>query len=100
MKKYDVILTGHYQKRISVYGNSPQEVKEKMEMILTDTDLIHFDNEDFMQGEAAIVIPETEVSEEDFEESEFPDDEFEDDSFSECNGCCVRCDRPMGEAGK
>ena len=29
MKKYDVTLTAHYQKTVSVYAESPEQAKEK-----------------------------------------------------------------------
>ena len=54
MKKYDVTLTGHYEKTISVYAESPEQAKEKTKIILFDTDLIHFSDEDFVCGEADI----------------------------------------------
>ena len=40
MKKYDVTLTAHYQKTVSVYAESPEQAKEKTKIILFDTDLI------------------------------------------------------------
>ena len=47
MKKYDVTLTAHYQKTVSVYAESPEQAKEKTKIILFDTDLINFtENED------------------------------------------------------
>ena len=46
MKKYDVTLTAHYQKTVSVY--------EKTKIILFDTDLIDFTDDDFVCGEADI----------------------------------------------
>lgn len=48
MKKYDVTLTGHYEKTISVYAESPEQAKEKTKIILFDTDLIHFSDEDLV----------------------------------------------------
>lgn len=42
LKKFKVTLTGHYQKTISVYAETPEQVKEKTETILFDTDLIDF----------------------------------------------------------
>ena len=38
MKKYDVTLTAHYEKTISVYAESPEDAKRKMELILFDTE--------------------------------------------------------------
>lgn len=40
MKKYDVTLTAHYEKTISVYADSPEQAKEKTEIILFDSDII------------------------------------------------------------
>ena len=54
MKKYDVTLTGHYEKTISVYADSTEQAAEKVKTILFDTDLIEFSDEDFVCGEADI----------------------------------------------
>ena len=54
MKKYDVTLRGHYEKTISVYADSPEEAKKKTEIVLFDTDLIDFTDDDFVCGEADI----------------------------------------------
>ena len=54
MKKFDVTLTGHYEKTISVYADSPEQAAEKVRIILFDTDLIDFSDEDFVCGEADI----------------------------------------------
>ena len=54
MKKYDVTLTAHYQKTVSVYAESPEQAKEKTKIILFDTDLIDFTDDDFVCGEADI----------------------------------------------
>ena len=50
MKKYDVNLTAHYQKTVSVYAESPEQAKEKTKIILFDTDLINFTDDDFVCG--------------------------------------------------
>ena len=47
MKKYDVTLTAHYEKTISVCAESAEQAKAKTEIILFDTDLINFTDEDF-----------------------------------------------------
>lgn len=83
MKKYDVTLTGQYEKTISVYAESPEEAKEKTKIILFDTDLIRFSDEDFVCGEADI----TEENEDDFEENEVTDEDMEED----CSGCPYFC---------
>ena len=54
MKKYDVTLTAHYRKTVSVYAESPEQAKEKTKIILFDTDLIKFTDDDFVCGEADI----------------------------------------------
>ena len=54
MKKYDVTLTAHYQKTVSVYAESPEQAKEKTKIILFDTELINFTDDDFVCGEADI----------------------------------------------
>lgn len=87
MKKYDVTLTGHYEKTISVYAESPEEAKEKTKIILFDTDLIQFSNEDFVCGEADI----TEENEGDFEDNEFADEDMEDEDCSGCPYFCPVC---------
>ena len=40
MKKYDVTLTGHYEKSITVYAESPEQAAEKVRIILCDVFLI------------------------------------------------------------
>lgn len=87
MKKYDVTLTGHYEKTISVYAESPEEAKEKTKIILFDTDLIQFSYEDFVCGEADI----TEENEGDFEDNEFTDEDMEDEDCSGCPYFCPVC---------
>ena len=54
MKKYDVTLTAHYRKTVSVYAESPEQAKEKTKIILFDTDLINFTDDDFVCGEAIL----------------------------------------------
>ena len=54
MKKYDVTLTAHYRKTVSVYAESPEQAKKKTKIILFDTDLINFTDDDFVCGEADI----------------------------------------------
>lgn len=87
MKKYDVTLTGHYEKTISVYAESPEEAKEKTKIILFNTDLIQFSDEDFVCGEADI----TEENEGDFEENEVTDEDMEDEDCSGCPYFCPVC---------
>lgn len=80
MKKYDVTLTGHYEKTIAVYAESPEQAAEKVRIILCDTDLIDFSDEDFDYGEADI----QEADEDGCEEAEAEDEDME-------NGCCSDC---------
>ena len=54
MKKYDVTLTAHYRKTVCVYAENPEQAKEKTKIILFDTDLINFTDDDFVCGEADI----------------------------------------------
>lgn len=64
MKKYEVTLTAHYEKTISVYAESPEEAKEKLKTVLFDTDLVSFSDADFVCGEADITDPLKNGSEE------------------------------------
>ena len=57
MKKYDVTLTAHYRKTVSVCAESPEQAKEKTKIILFDTDLINFTDDGFVCGEADITEP-------------------------------------------
>jgi len=54
LKKYDVTLTGHFEKTVSVYADSPEQAAEKLKIILFDTDLVRFSDENFVCGEADI----------------------------------------------
>lgn len=87
MKKFDVTLTAHYEKTISVYADSPEQAKAKTEIVLFDTDLIDFSDEDFVCGEAAI----NECDEDGLEEIQ-DDDE---DECSDCECCCPICGNCM-----
>ena len=84
MKKYEVTLTAHYEKTISVYADSPKQAKEKTETILFDTDLIEFSDDDFICGEASINDP----CEDEREEN---DESLTDDCCSECAYSCPVC---------
>ena len=74
MKKYDVTLTAHYEKTISVCAESAEQAKAKTEIILFDTDLINFTDEDFICGEAKI-NESCEDGAEDTDEEEANEDE-------------------------
>ena len=54
MNKYDVTLTAHYEKTVSVYADTPEQAKEKIETVLFDTDIIQFTDEDFIGGDATL----------------------------------------------
>ena len=83
MKKYDVTLRGHYEKTISVYADSPEEAKKKTEIVLFDTDLIDFTDDDFVCGEADI----TEHSEDGLDDT----DEEELSEENDCSDCPYFC---------
>ena len=92
MKKYDVTLTAHYEKTISVYADSPEQAKEKTEIILFDTDLIDFTDDDFVCGEANI----TELCGDGLDDT---DDEemLEGECCSDCPYFCPVCGECMYE---
>ncbi len=93
MKKYAVVLRGHYEKTISVYADSPEEAKKKTETVLFDTDLIDFSDDDFVCGEADI----TECSEDGCEENADGDGGLENENCSECPYFCPVCQECMYE---
>lgn len=93
MKKYAVILHGHYEKTISVYADTPEEAKKKTEIVLLDTDLISFSDKDFVCGEADI----TESLEEDCEEAANEDGGLENEDCSDCPYFCPVCGECMYE---
>ena len=95
MKKYDVTLTAHYQKTVSVYAESPEQAKEKTKIILFDTDLIHFFDEDFICGEADI----TAADEDGCEENTATNEDMEEDDCSGCPYFCPVCGECMYEDG-
>ena len=51
MKNYDVTLTAYYEKTVSVCADSPEQAAEKVKIILFDTDLIEFSDDDFVCGD-------------------------------------------------
>lgn len=88
MKKYAVTLTGHYEKTISVYADTTEQAAEKVKIILFDTDLISFFEEDFVCGEAKI----EDANKEDGKEKDTPDeDEDECMNHEDCSGCPYLC---------
>ena len=95
MKKYDVTLTAHYRKTVSVCAESPEQAKEKTKIILFDTDLINFTDADFVCGEA-------DIADADKTEPEETDIEDECLEHEECSGCpyyCHVCGECMYEDG-
>lgn len=96
MKKYDVTLTGHYEKTISVYADSPEQAAEKVKIILFDTDLIEFSDEDFVCGEADIAEAD-ECDEDGCEETEGEDECLEHEDCSDCPYYCPMCGECMYE---
>ena len=92
MKKYDVTLTAHYQKTVSVYAESPEQAKEKTKIILFDTDLINFTDDDFVCGEANI----TEHSEDGLDDTD-EEELSEEDDCSDCPYFCPVCEECLYE---
>lgn len=93
MKKYDVTLTAHYEKTISVCAESAEQAKAKTEIILFDTDLINFTDEDFICGEAKI----NESCEDGAEDTD--EEANEDGCCSDCPYFCPVCGECMREDG-
>lgn len=93
MKKYDVTLTGHYEKTISVYADSPEQAAEKVKTILFDTDLIDFSEEDFACGEIDI----EDAGKGGCEERAAEEEDMEDDCCSDCPYFCPMCGECMYE---
>ena len=92
MKKYDVTLTAHYRKTISVCAESAEQAKAKAEIILFDTDLINFTDDDFVCGEADI----TEQSEDSLD-SACENTLQENEDCSDCPYFCPVCGECMYE---
>ena len=93
MKKFEVTLTGHYEKTISVYADSPEQAAEKVKIILFDTDLIDFSDEDFVCGGADI----QDADEDGCEEHAAENGDMEDDCCSDCPYFCPVCGECMYE---
>ena len=84
MKKYDVTLTAHYEKTISVCAESAEQAKAKTEIILFDTDLINFTDDDFVCGEADITEPLEDGCGDDADEDACP-------AYEDCSDCPYFC---------
>lgn len=91
MKKYDVTLTGHYEKTISIYADSPEQAAEKVEMILFDTNLIDFSDEDFIGGEADIQDADEDGGTESDVSDEDEDECLKHEDCSDCKYFCPMC---------
>lgn len=91
MKKYGVTLTGHYEKTISVYTASPEDAKRKLEIVLFDTDLIDFSDDDFISGKADI----RDVATENCEDKETEDECMKYEDCTDCPCFCHICGECM-----
>ena len=96
MKNYDATLTAHYEKTVSVCADSPEQAAEKVKIILFDTDLIEFSDEDFVCGEADIVEAD-ECEEGGCEENADENVDMEDACCSNCPYYCPMCGECMYE---
>ena len=94
MKNYDVTLTAQYEKTVSVCADSPVLAAEKVKIILFDTDLIEFSDEDFVCGEADI----TKHSEDGLDDTD-EEELFEEDDCSDCPYFCPVCGECLYENG-
>ena len=95
MKQYDVTLTGHFEKTVSIYAESPEQAAEKLKIILFDTDLIQFSDKDFVCGEADI----KDENEDGGEESASENEAMEDICCPDCPYFCPVCGECMYEGG-
>lgn len=87
MDKYEITLTAQYEKTVTVYAETPAHAREKIKIILFDTNLIDFTDDDFVCSEVNICdINECEC----YGNIPDPDDE----PLPECSDCayvCARC---------
>ena len=95
MNKYDVTLTAHYEKTVSVYADTPEQAKKKIETVLFDTDIIQFTDEDFIGWDAAILVADE--GKPDKDECSDEDDCSEYDDCSDCPYFCPVCGECMCE---
>lgn len=91
MKHYEVTLTGHYEKTISVYADSPEQAAEKLKIILFDTDFINFSEEDFVCGKADIAEADGDREKEIDTPDEDEDECLKHEDCSECPYFCPMC---------
>ncbi len=99
MKNYDVTLTAHYEKTISVCADSPEQAAEKVKIILFDTDLIEFSDEDFVCGEADIQEADEERTAENRADDEDEDECLKHEECSDCPYFCPVCGECLYEDG-
>lgn len=95
MKQYDVTLTGHFEKTVSIYADSPEQAAEKLKIILFDTDLIQFSDKDFVCGKADI----KDESENGGEENAAENEDVEGVCCPDCPYFCPVCRECMYEDG-
>lgn len=93
MKKYEATLTGHYEKTISVYADNPEDAKRKLEIVLFDTDIFDFSDDDFIRGEADI----RDTDKDDCEDKETGDECMEYEDCMDCPCFCHVCGECMCE---
>lgn len=53
MVNFDVTLKGHYEKNVTISGESLEDAVANFHILLADPDRIGFSNEDFCYGEAS-----------------------------------------------
>lgn len=77
MNSFDVTMKGHYEKTVTISGNSLEEAVTNLHIMLANPDLIGFSNEDFMYGEVAF--------------ADEADDEDECLEHEDCSDCPYYC---------
>ena len=95
MKNYEVTLVAHYAKTVSIHADSPEQAAEKLKIILFDTDLVRFSDEDFVCGEADI----KDEDEDGCEENAAKNEDMEDVCCSDCPYFRPVCGECMYEDG-
>lgn len=53
MGSFDVTMKGHYEKTVTITGESLEEAVANLHILLANPDLIGFSNEDFSYGEVS-----------------------------------------------
>lgn len=93
MNEYKITIAANYEKTISVYADTVEQAAEKAKIVLFDTDLIHFTDDDFVCGEVDI---------DDADENGCAENEAEDEceEWDDCSACpyfCPMCGECMYE---